>query len=82
MGFDVINRLPLEEARKADQARSLDGLRAKAEDLAHKNKVLTAQNSSLLEQTEFLSDCLIELSELVYAHETALQKAQETAKDA
>lgn len=71
MGFELLNGAPLDEARKL--ARALDVAR-----LSHENTKLKAQNKSLEAQNDFLSDCLVELSELVYAHEEKLKEKAES----
>lgn len=67
MGFEILNGAPLDEARKL--ARALDVAR-----ISHENVKLKAQNQALEAQNDFLSDCLVELSELVYAHEEKLKE--------
>lgn len=74
MGFSFINRADLIEAEK--ERKLLD-----AERIAHENVKLKAQNKTLEAQNDFLSDCLVELSELVYKHEEKLgEKAGSNGK--
>lgn len=75
MGFSFINRTDLIEAEK--ERKLLD-----AERIAHENVKLKAQNKTLEAQNDFLSDCLIELSELVYRHEEKLNTGKEASGNA
>ena len=73
MGFRIYNALDLEKAR--ERAKTLDVAR-----ISHESVRLKAQNRALESQNDFLSDCIVELSELVYKHEEKLkEKASENA---
>lgn len=67
MGFRIYNRMDLEKARERARLENVGRI-------AHENVKLKAQNHALEVQNDFLSDCLVELSELVYAHEEKLKE--------
>lgn len=71
MGFRIYNALDLEKAR--ERAQTLDVAR-----ISHESVRLKAQNRALESQNDFLSDCIVELSELVYKHEEKLKEKAES----
>ncbi len=67
MGFRIYNRMDLEKARERARLENVGRI-------AHENVKLKAQNQALEAQNDFLSDCIVELSELVYRHEEKLKE--------
>lgn len=75
MGFRIFNPMDLEKARERARLENVGRI-------AHENVKLKAQNQALEAQNDFLSDCLVELSELVYAHEEKLNSQEKASENA